>query len=76
MRSDSGRPRRHSRPQSNRRRGGGSALTMSRPAIIPSGSWPLRMTAELAAAYRREPIVEASSPIDKTPGKRNEDGPR
>jgi hypothetical protein len=32
---------------------------MSRPAIIPSGSWPRRMSAELAAGYCGEPTVEA-----------------
>lgn len=32
---------------------------MSRPAVIPSGSWPRRMCAELAAAYCGEPTVEA-----------------
>jgi len=31
----------------------------ARPAIIPSGSWPRRMPAELAAAYCGEPTVEA-----------------
>jgi hypothetical protein len=33
--------------------------TMSRPAIIPLGSWPRRMCAELAAAYCGEPSVDA-----------------
>jgi hypothetical protein len=32
---------------------------MSRPAVIPSGSWPRRMTAELAAGYCGEASVEA-----------------
>jgi hypothetical protein len=32
---------------------------MARPAIIPSGSWPRRMSAELAAGYCGEPTVEA-----------------
>ena len=32
---------------------------MTRPAIIPSGSWPRRMPAELAAGYCGEPTVEA-----------------
>jgi hypothetical protein len=32
---------------------------MTRPAIIPSGSWPRRMTAQLAAGYCGEPNVEA-----------------
>jgi hypothetical protein len=32
---------------------------MPRPAIIPSGSWPRRMGAELAAGYCGEPTVEA-----------------
>jgi hypothetical protein len=32
---------------------------MTRPAVIPSGSWPRRMSAELAAAYCGEPSVEA-----------------
>ena len=32
---------------------------MSRPAIIPSGSWPRRMGVELAAAYCGEPTVDA-----------------
>jgi hypothetical protein len=32
---------------------------MSRPAIIPAGSWPRRMCAELAAAYCGESNVEA-----------------
>jgi hypothetical protein len=30
-----------------------------RPAIIPSGSWPRRLTAELAAGYVGEQSVEA-----------------
>jgi hypothetical protein len=32
---------------------------MKRPAIIPAGSWPRRMGAELAAGYCGEPNVEA-----------------
>ena len=32
---------------------------MSRPAIIPSGSWPRRMPAELAAGYCGEPSAES-----------------
>jgi hypothetical protein len=32
---------------------------MSRPAVIPLGSWPRRMCAELAAGYCGEPTVEA-----------------
>jgi hypothetical protein len=32
---------------------------MSRPAIIPAGSWPRRMGAELAAGYCGEPTVKA-----------------
>jgi len=32
---------------------------MSRPAVIPLGSWPRRMCAELAAGYCGEPNVEA-----------------
>jgi len=32
---------------------------MSRRVIIPAGSWPRRMCAELAAAYCGEPTVEA-----------------
>jgi hypothetical protein len=32
---------------------------MSRPAVIPSGSWPRRMCAELAAGYCGEPTAEA-----------------
>ena len=32
---------------------------MSRPAIIPTGSWPRRMSAELAAGYCGESTVEA-----------------
>jgi hypothetical protein len=32
---------------------------MSRPAVIPSGSWPRRMSAELAAGYCGEPTAEA-----------------
>jgi len=32
---------------------------MSRPSIIPAGSWPRRMSAEIAAAYCGEPTVEA-----------------
>jgi hypothetical protein len=32
---------------------------MARPAMIPSGSWPRRMGAELAAGYCGEASVEA-----------------
>jgi hypothetical protein len=32
---------------------------MTRPAIIPAGSWPRRMGVELAAAYCGEPTIEA-----------------
>ena len=32
---------------------------MSRQAVIPAGSWPRRMCAELAAGYCGEPNVEA-----------------
>ena len=32
---------------------------MSRPAIVPLGSWPRRMSAELAAGYCGEPSVDA-----------------
>ena len=32
---------------------------MSRPALIPSGSWPRRMGASLAAGYVGESSVEA-----------------
>ncbi|MGB8613553.1 MAG: hypothetical protein WCD60_18235 [Pseudolabrys sp.] len=32
---------------------------MSRPAIIPLGSWPRRMCAEMAAGYCGEPSVKA-----------------
>jgi hypothetical protein len=32
---------------------------MTRPAVIPIGSWPRRMCAELAAGYCGEPSVEA-----------------
>jgi hypothetical protein len=32
---------------------------MTRPAIIPAGSWPRRMSVEIAAAYCGEPTVEA-----------------
>jgi hypothetical protein len=32
---------------------------MSRSSLIPSGSWPRRMCAELAAGYCGEPSVEA-----------------
>jgi hypothetical protein len=32
---------------------------VARPAIIPSGSWPLEMRAETAAAYCDEPSVDA-----------------
>ena len=34
-------------------------LAMTRPAIIPAGSWPRRMGAELAAAYCGEFTVDA-----------------
>ena len=32
---------------------------MSRPAVIPFGSWPLEMLAETAAAYCGEPSVDS-----------------
>jgi hypothetical protein len=32
---------------------------MSRPSVIPAGSWPLEMRAETAAAYCDEPSVGA-----------------
>ena len=32
---------------------------MTRPAIIPAGSWPRRMSAEIAAGYCGELTVEA-----------------
>ena len=32
---------------------------MSRPALIPAGSWPRRMGADLAAGYCGEPTVGA-----------------
>jgi hypothetical protein len=32
---------------------------MTRPAIIPAGSWPRRMSVGLAAAYCGEPTAEA-----------------
>jgi hypothetical protein len=32
---------------------------MTRPAIIPAGSWPRRMAVEIAAAYCGEPTAEA-----------------
>ena len=32
---------------------------MSRPSVIPAGSWPLEMRAETAAAYCDEPSVDA-----------------
>jgi hypothetical protein len=32
---------------------------MTRPAIIPAGSWPRRMGVELAAAYCGESTVDA-----------------
>jgi hypothetical protein len=32
---------------------------VSRPSIIPSGSWPRRMCAEIAAGYCGEATVEA-----------------
>jgi len=34
-------------------------LRMPRPAIIPTGSWPRRMPAEIAAGYCGERTVEA-----------------
>ena len=34
-------------------------FAMPRPAIIPAGSWPRRMPAEIAAGYCGEPTVEA-----------------
>jgi hypothetical protein len=37
----------------------GDNRQMSRPAIIPLGSWPRRMPAELAAGYCGERTVEA-----------------
>ena len=51
---------------------------MSRPAIIPSGSWPRRMGAELAAGYCGENSVEAfMSPVGKEyPHPRVNDGRR
>ncbi|WP_143197870.1 hypothetical protein [Bradyrhizobium sp. AS23.2] len=35
------------------------AYAMTRPAIIPAGSWPRRMSAGTAAAYCGESTVEA-----------------
>jgi hypothetical protein len=32
---------------------------MSRPSVIPAGSWPLEMRTETAAAYCDEPSVDA-----------------
>ncbi len=32
---------------------------MSKPAIIPNGSWPRRMAADMAAGYCGEPTVDA-----------------
>lgn len=32
---------------------------MTRPAVIPTGSWPRRLTAPLAAGYCGEPSAEA-----------------
>ena len=32
---------------------------MSRPSVIPAGSWPLEMRAETAAAYCDEPSADA-----------------
>ena len=32
---------------------------MTRPALIPPGSWPRRMGADLAAGYCGEPTVDA-----------------
>jgi hypothetical protein len=37
---------------------GGRSMS-PRPAVIPAGSWPRRMCAELAAGYCGEPTVEA-----------------
>src|SRR6266436_5241422 len=34
-------------------------LAMPRSAIIPAGSWPRRMPAQIAAGYCGEPTVEA-----------------
>jgi hypothetical protein len=34
-------------------------VPMPRPAIIPTGSWPRRMPAAIAAGYCGEPTVEA-----------------
>ena len=34
-------------------------FTMPRSAIIPTGSWPRRMRAEIAAGYCGEPTVDA-----------------
>jgi hypothetical protein len=36
-----------------------SNFVMPRPAIIPAGSWPRRMSAEFAAAYCGEATVES-----------------
>jgi hypothetical protein len=36
-----------------------SRQRLPRPAIIPAGSWPRRMCAQLAAGYCGEPSVEA-----------------
>jgi hypothetical protein len=37
----------------------GNRETMTRSAIIPAGSWPRRMSAELSAGYCGEATVEA-----------------
>lgn len=37
---------------------GGCGMT-TRPSLIPAGSWPRRMSAELAAAYCGETTVQA-----------------
>jgi hypothetical protein len=38
---------------------GARGPAMIRPAVIPSGSWPLEMRAQKAAAYCDEPSVDA-----------------
>ena len=38
---------------------GKGCYVMARPAVIPAGSWPRRMPAELAAGYCGEVTVEA-----------------
>jgi len=35
------------------------ATVTRKQSIIPAGSWPVRLTAELAAAYAEEPSVES-----------------